>query len=116
MTPLARAAIFSPYAALTGFEGQIAAARHQRCNRIQLTEEELLHLNDLLRTKKKHDTITLTYFLDDPGSDGQGGMAEGEYIDITGKILDIIPAYHTLRVGTRDHWVDIDFADILSIS
>lgn len=116
MTLLARASIFAPYAALTGFESQIVAAQHHRCNRIPLTEEQYTTLNAILNSLKKQDRISVTYFLDDPGTDGNGHMAEGEYLDVTGKVLNIVPAYRTLRVGNQDHWVDIFFDDIYEIT
>lgn len=115
MTPLARAAIFSPYAALTGFESQIIAAQHHRCNRIILTEEEQRSLNTILSRLKKHDNVSITYFLYAPGSDGQGGMAEGEYLEVNGTILEITSSYKTLRVGNNQTWVDIHFEDIHEI-
>lgn len=115
MPLLSRAAIFAPYAALTGFESQISAARHHRCNRISPTDEQSASINAVLRSLKKHDNVSVTYFLDDPGSDGKGGIAEGEYIDITGKVLNIIPAYQTLRVGNHTNWADISFYDIFEI-
>ena len=115
MPPQARAAIFAPYAALTGFEGQIASAQHYRCNRILLTEEEQQRISTLLCSVRKHDIISVTYFLNDPGTDGKGGLADGEYLELTGKVLDIIPAYQTLRIEHQNQWIDLSFEDISEI-
>lgn len=115
MTPLARAAIFAPYAALTGFESQIDAARHHRCNRILLSEERQQKIGAALRSLKKNDMVSVTYFLYDPGTDGQGGMAEGEYQDIAGKVLQLLPEEQTIRVGTPNHWTDIEFDNIFDL-
>lgn len=115
MTALARAAIFSPYAALTGFEGQIEDARQYRCNRILLSEEELAPIQALLSVLKKKDHIAVTYFQYDPGTDGQGGMAEGEYVSLSGKVAEIIPAYKKLRLLTQTSQIDIIFDNIISM-
>ncbi|MBQ0000366.1 MAG: hypothetical protein KBT01_02345 [Clostridiales bacterium] len=116
MPALSRAAIFSPYAALTGFEGQILDACHQRCNRILLTEEEQVPIHRMLRALKKHDRITVTYFLYSPGTDGHGGFAEGEYLTLTGTVLSLTPSAQTLRLETPETTTDINFEDILSLS
>ncbi len=115
MSALNRAAQFSPFAALTGYEGQIKDAQHMRCNRILLSEEEKAPINACLSTLKKHDAVILTYFVEDPGTDGSGGMAEGEYRQTTGEVLRIDVAYRTLRIGGKAWWVEMAFDDILSI-
>ncbi len=115
MTALARAAIFAPYAALTGFESQIMAAGHHRCNRILLTEEQQDQISAVLASVRKNDLVAVTYFLNDPGTDGSGGYAEGEYLEITGKVLSIAPACRCLRVGDQRNWADIPFDAILEI-
>lgn len=115
MSLLNRAAQFSPFAALTGYEGQIKDAQHIRCNRILLSEEEKAPINACLSVLKKHDSVILTYFVEDPGTDGSGGMAEGEYQETAGEVLKIDPAYRTLRIGGREWWVEMAFDDILSI-
>lgn len=111
----ARAAIFAPYAALTGFEGQILSAQNKRCDRILLTEEEKVRINSVLNTIRKYDIVSITYFVYDPGSDGKGGMAEGKYLDFVGKVLEITPAYKTLRVSQEDRSMELTFDDILEI-
>lgn len=116
MSPQARAVIFAPYAALTGFEGQILSAQHHRCDRILLTEEELEKINFVLSTIRKHDTVSVTYFHYNPGSDGRGGFAEGEYLELTGKVLEITPAFRTLRISQEEDWRDLAFEDILGIT
>lgn len=115
MSALNRAAQFSPFAALTGYEGQIKDAQHMRCNRILLSEEEKAPIHTCLSSLKKHDSVILSYFVEDPGTDGSGGMAEGEYQETAGEVLQIDLAYQTLRVGSKEWWVDIHFEDILTI-
>ena len=115
LSSTSRAAQFSPFAALTGYEDQITSAHQMRSNRTILSEEELTPIHEKLRTMKKHDPITVTYFREDPGTDGAGGIAEGEYVTITGEVLDIRPAEQILRAGSKEKWVDIAFTDILRI-
>lgn len=115
MSALSRAAQFSPFAALTGYDGQIRAAHHRRCNPISLSDEEQAPINALLSTLKKHDRVSITYFFPDPGTDGSGGTAEGEYRSVSGEVQYIAPAYRSLRLGGANWWVDIPFADIIAI-
>ncbi len=116
MSLLNRAAQFSPFAALTGYEDQIASAGHRRCNRILLSEEEKDRINKTLSGLKKHDLISVTYFYEDPGTDGAGGFAEGEYRTLKGNILSILPAYRKLRIEDDGHWTEISFEDISGLT
>ena len=116
MSLLNRAAQFSPFAALTGYEDQITSAGHRRCNRILLSEEEKEQINETLSGLKKHDFITVTYFYEEPGRDGAGGFADGEYRTVSGNIISIVPAYQRLRIGDDQNWVEIDFNDISSLT
>lgn len=115
MSALNRAAQFSPFAALVGYEGQIRDAQHIRCNRMLLSEEEKAPINQILSKIRKRDQVCVTYFAEDPGTDGSGGMAEGEYLEREGEVLSIDSAYKTLRIGGRDWWVEMAFEDILVI-
>lgn len=115
MSSWSRAAQFSPFAALTGYDAQIESAHHQRVNRTLLSEEEKAPINRILSSLAKHDRVEVTYFREDPGTDGSGGMAEGEYREITGEVLRIEHAFHRMRVGTEEDWVEFSFDDILEI-
>ena len=54
MSSLNRAAIFSPFAALTGFDAKIQDAQHRRCNQILLSEDEQAPINDVLSNLRQH--------------------------------------------------------------
>lgn len=110
-----RAAQFSPFAALTGYEGQIQAAQVRRCNRILLTEGEKEPINQMLNQLRKHDHVKVTWFLEDPGTDGSGGWADGFYREDSGEVLLIDPVYHMLRIGKQEEYADIEFEDISEI-
>lgn len=115
MSSLNRAAIFSPFAALTGFDAKIQDAQHRRCNRILLSEDEKAPINDVLNELRKGDLVEVTYFLLDPDTDGAGGFAEGEYLTVTGTVTKLEPAFHSFRVSMDDTWVDLAFEDIHAI-
>ncbi len=115
MSPLNRAAQFSPFAALTGYEGQIREAQQFRCSRVLLSEEEQAPIHAVLAELKKHDSVKVRYFMEDPGTDGSGGMAEGVYRDLEGEVLRIEPAGQILRIGGEDWWEEMQFEDILSL-
>ena len=67
MTLQNRAKIFSPFAALRGYDEQLAAEK-QRTERVTkriLTEEEMSALSDRLMQVTKGMTITVRYFKED---------------------------------------------------
>lgn len=82
-----RAAQFSPFAALTGFESIIKETSRQTAQRIELDEsaKEVLDkkLQRLLQVLHVHPQISITFFKPDEKKDG------GEYICITGTIKKI---------------------------
>ena len=64
-----RAAQFSPFAALTGYEDAVQDTARQTVARPELTEEEKSHLNAELQALaekiSEHPTVSLTYFQPD---------------------------------------------------
>lgn len=64
-----RAAQFSPFAALTGYEDAVQETARQTVARPELTEEEKSHLNAELQALAEkigeHPTVSLTYFQPD---------------------------------------------------
>ena len=84
-----RAAQFSPFAALTGFDGVIAETGRFPGRKIELSEHEkvmldqkLTLIDDVIRDKH-HPEITLVYFVPDYLKEG------GEYEEYTGKVRHI---------------------------
>lgn len=82
-----RAAQFSPFAALTGFESIIKETSRQTAQRIELDEsaKEVLDkkLQRLLQVLHVHPQVSITFFKPDEKKDG------GAYICITGTIKKI---------------------------
>ena len=101
MTLQNRAKIFSPFAALRGYDEQLAAEK-QRTERVPkriLTEEEMSALSDRLMQVTKGMTITEI-------------PAVGNYITLTGKADRIDPVFRTLQVGETV----VPFEDLVEIS
>lgn len=77
-----RAAQFSPFAALTGYEQAIEEAARQTERKITLSEEEIAVLGDKLRRlaeiSKQRPVVSVTYFVPDERKSG------GAYVTLTG--------------------------------
>ena len=107
-----RAKIFSPFAALRGYEDEIAAEGrdHLKGNRIELSEEGRQSLNQKISQLRKGQELTIKYFTD------------GYYENIAG-ILDAVDAINKeLRIYTgfindtgKELSTIIAFEDILEI-
>ena len=96
MSMLNRAAQFSPYAALVGFDGVIAETGRLTDRKVELPENEkalidrkLVLINDVIQYGD-HPSITVTYFVKDPLKGG------GSYEDYTGKVRKIDSIDRTL--------------------
>ncbi len=96
MSMLNRAAQFSPYAALVGFDGVIAETGRLTDRRIELSETEKERIDrKLMRMDKairdgQHPEITVRYFVPDALKDG------GAYQDYSGPVRNIDPVERTL--------------------
>ena len=84
-----RAAQFSPFAALTGFDGVIAETGRMTERKIELSEyerslldQQLIRIDEELR-KGNHPEITVVYFVPDPRKAG------GAYEEYTGRVRSI---------------------------
>lgn len=87
MPPLTRAAQFSPFAALTGYEAALAETARRTERRIDLSDDEKAELNLRLRlladTVAQHPRVTFTIFVPDDKKTG------GAYVTRTGRIRRI---------------------------
>ena len=108
-----RAAQFAPFAALTGYEEEIAETARLTTSRIELTESEQQMLNevywDLQTHILEHPRATVTYFAPDAKKAG------GAYITVTAPVKRIdeytqsitfttgetIPISHILAIEKR---------------
>ena len=94
-----RAKIFSPFAALRGYDEQLAEEK-QRSRRVpmrSLTEEEMQTLSDKLMQVTRGMTVTVEYFREDTAHPAVPPV--GEYVRCTGQVEAIDPVYRTLRLA-----------------
>lgn len=130
MSKLNRAKIFSSFAALRGYEEEIAAEdqEHLKVAKIELSEEDKGKFSDKLLQVKKGMEVTVRYF--------EAGHAQpistepakpssplGSYQTIAGAVDRIDPVYRELiiRIGERNQLgkelpVTVRFDDILEFS
>ena len=91
-----RAAQFSPFAALTGFDGVIAETARLTDRKVELSESEKILLDQKLTLiddviqDKHHPEITMVYFVPDYLKEG------GEYEEYTGQARKIDPIERTV--------------------
>ncbi len=87
MSMLDRAAQFSPFAALTGYDAAVEETARLTGRRIELDEQEAQHLDERIQKLsehlQEHSEVSITYFLPDTRKDG------GEYITVTGSVKKI---------------------------
>ena len=111
MEMLTRAAQFSPFAALTGYDSSIQEAERLTDARIELdeSEKELLDmkLKSLLCGDERDSVVEITYFVEDERKSG------GNYITKKGKVAKLI-TYDKIVVMEDDTKIKID--DIIEIN
>lgn len=94
--PLAdRAAQFSPFAALSGYDAAVQETARQTEGRRELSEDALRELNEtlrLLRTSAEAPPVRITYFMPDERKDG------GAYCMKEGTVAQFQDAVRSLRM------------------
>ena len=118
MSMLSRAAQFSPYAALVGFDGVIAETGRLTDRRIELSETEkecidqkLMLIDEAIRDGQ-HPKITVRYFVPDALKDG------GSYHDYTGLVRNVDAVERTvvfLSENRRSKGKSLRIGDICEI-
>lgn len=96
MTLEQRSAQFAPFAALTGYEGQIKETARLTDKKLELDEEAKSILDIKLQI-----VIEITFFVPDSKKDG------GKYETING-IIKRIDEYHNKMIMMNDIHIDID--------
>ena len=111
MSRLNRAAQFSPFAALTGYDDLVRESARTTDQKIELSEDALADINARLRLIQEHISehpqISVTYFVADPVKNG------GAYLECAGAVLKINAFEQQL---VMEDGSEIPFADIISIS
>ena len=110
MSDINRAAQFSPFAALTGYDAAIKETGRLTDERVELDEYTKEHLNDRLQIiadqLKEHPEISVTYFQPDEKKDG------GAYVTASGTVKKI-DIYERIVLMTDDTTIPI--YEIISI-
>lgn len=110
MSELERAAQFSPFAALTGYDAAISETGRLTDEKIELGEETKAVLDMkqqyLLDTISDQPEITVTYFIPDTKKSG------GAYVSVTGNLKRIYE-YERLMLLTTGEKIPLD--DIMDI-
>ncbi|MBQ7240491.1 MAG: hypothetical protein IJS56_03525 [Bacilli bacterium] len=85
MSIYARSAQFAPFAALTGYEDQVYETGRLTNKKHELTEEEMLNINDCLVeiSNSENVKVHVTYFLKDEKKSG------GKYLTLEGIVKKI---------------------------
>ena len=88
-----RAKIFSPFAALRGFDDEISSegASKLLVKKVELSDEEKDALSDKLLQVKKGMKVVVRYFV-------KAAESTGKYISLTGTVVMIDPVYRELKV------------------
>ena len=95
-----RAAQFSPFAALTGYEAAVKETARLTQGKIELSDEEKESIDRVLQALSAHRSeqppVIVTYFLPDQKKDG------GAYVTVTGalKRIDLLERRLILTDGT----------------
>lgn len=96
-----RAAQFSPFAALTGYEDAVRETARLTQGRLELTDEEKSAIDGVLQALSvhlsEHPSVIVTYFLPDEKKDG------GAYVTVTGCLrrIDVLARQLLLLDGTQ---------------
>ena len=97
MTMAQRAAQFSPFAALVGYEDVVHEMERQTAPERELNEDEKAELDRriaiIVAHLTEHPVVTIEYFVPDERKDG------GEYVFKMGEVEKISPAGRVLVVG-----------------
>jgi len=88
-----RAKIFSPFAALRGFDDEISreSATKLLMKKVELSDEEKNNLSDKLLQVKKGMKVVVRYFVKTTEN-------IGKYMSLTGTVVMIDPVYRELKV------------------
>ncbi len=98
-----RAKIFSPFAALRGYEDATKEAerRSKRVKRTYIAEVERSKINEVLPKLVKHDIVKSTYFAEEDNGIGEERTIEAEFLSISEDRSSIILISSTEKITIR---------------
>ena len=95
-----RAAQFAPFAALTGYDAELAETARLTAPRIELTDCEEQLLNEVYRYLQahisEHPRVTITYFQPDARKDG------GAYVTVTAPVKKLDEYTRSIMLTTGE--------------
>lgn len=111
-----RAKIFSPFAALRGYENEIAEEKWKqtRVPKKMLSEDEMAELSDCLMQVKKGMVVTIRYFKEDTEHPAIPPL--GNYETISGSVEMIDPVFRQVAISDGHTKVTIHFDDLEEVS
>ena len=102
-----RAAQFAPYAALVGFDLEIAEEGRITEEKTVLSEYEIERLDRLLREANEEEKpVRITYFSKDKLKSG------GNYLTAVGRVISLDPISETLKLDCE---AKINLSDIIDV-
>lgn len=122
MPLLNRAKIFSPFAALRGYEEKIddQDERQHMLRKPEFTEDEKKELNQILLSVQKKEKLKIIHFLPVFDSMGIYQLTEGSVlsVDYISQVLRLsgTPVKYETDGLEKDRFTDIHFEDIIKIS
>ena len=110
-----RAKIFSPFAALRGYDDEIALEqwKQERVPKKLLSEEEAQQLSLLLSRTEKGDFLTVRFFCEDTIHPVDPPL--GIYRECSGTVTRLDPVFRNLTILDGDSEVCISFDDLEEI-
>lgn len=98
-----RAAQFSPFAALTGYEAAVDETARLTDEKIELSEDRIAAISGLLASLQPGDAVSAEYFVPDRRKSG------GAYLTVTGTVkrIDGVQGALLLTDGTSISFEDI---------
>lgn len=106
-----RAAQFAPFAALTGYDAELAETARLTTPRAELTESEQQLLNDVYRYLQQHSSehpgVTITYFQPDSRKAG------GAYVTVTAPVKRIDEYTQSIILTTGE---TVPLSEIITIT
>lgn len=106
LPPESRAAQFSPFAALTGYDDAVVEAARRTDSRIDLAPEEIERIDGVLRSLAPGDRVRAVHFVPDARKAG------GSYRTLRGIVRRVDPWDGSI---VFENGRSVDFSDLLSI-
>lgn len=127
MSPLNRAKIFAPFAALVGFDDRVLRKEISYVSKVELDADEEWELNRRLGilhgltansrlSRANAVDITVEYYSVCIDQENDAFMENGQYLTVTGRVLNVNQHSQVLRISTNGNVLEIRFTDIYRIS